>query len=158
MWIKLDARFFEDRRIALGPPLTAHVYLQALTRSIDQDLLRGDVEHFVGSRRNTKAGVRAAITHLESVGAFTWDGDVLTVHHIWVEGDVTPNASRTIPERTRERVFRRDNWRCRHCGVTAVDGALLEIDHKHPWSRGGSNREHNLQTLCSSCNARKGDT
>lgn len=57
-----------------------------------------------------------------------------------------------------ERIFvnlgRRDGFRCKHCDSSDGD---LQIDHIHPVSRGGDNEIENLQLLCSSCNAAKGD-
>jgi 5-methylcytosine-specific restriction endonuclease McrA len=49
-------------------------------------------------------------------------------------------------------VFERDEYRCVKCG-THVN---LSIDHIHPVSKGGSDDESNLQTLCRSCNSSKG--
>lgn len=57
-----------------------------------------------------------------------------------------------IPAKVRELVYSRDGFRCRECG-TAQD---LSLDHIHPWSKGGSDHPENLQTLCRSCNSRKG--
>ncbi len=42
-----------------------------------------------------------------------------------------------------------------HGGRVTID--LMDIDHKNPLSRGGSNRTQNLQILCRTCNGRKGD-
>lgn len=52
----------------------------------------------------------------------------------------------------REAVYERDGHACLHCG--ALDG--LSLDHIHPYSLGGSDTIDNLQTLCRSCNSKKG--
>ena len=54
-------------------------------------------------------------------------------------------------------ILKRDDYRCQMCGVTAKDGATLEIDHIHPVSKCGSNEPDNLQVLCRDCNAGKSD-
>lgn len=56
---------------------------------------------------------------------------------------------------TKDQVLERDNYRCVICGKGVADGVLLEIDHKIPISRGGSNSIENAQTLCVSCNNKK---
>jgi 5-methylcytosine-specific restriction endonuclease McrA len=55
----------------------------------------------------------------------------------------------------RWRIFARDSYTCQQCGA-AGGKAELTIDHITPVSRGGTNAETNLQTLCRSCNSRKG--
>lgn len=50
-------------------------------------------------------------------------------------------------------VFKRDKNRCVICGSTHN----LTIDHVIPLSKGGSNNETNLMTLCSPCNRAKGN-
>jgi hypothetical protein len=56
---------------------------------------------------------------------------------------------------TRFGILQRDQFRCRLCGHGADDGAVLEIDHIVPVSKGGSNRVTNLWTLCFECNRSK---
>lgn len=64
------------------------------------------------------------------------------------------------PKKLRARIFRRDNYTCKGCGKqfdhSDWKGKGLTIDHVIPVSKGGSNRDHNLQTMCSDCNHKKG--
>ncbi len=59
--------------------------------------------------------------------------------------------------RLRFKVFKRDNYRCQICGRSAQDGIVLEVDHKVPVVRGGSDEITNLWTLCFPCNRGKRD-
>lgn len=52
----------------------------------------------------------------------------------------------------RARVYSRDGHRCVRCGTTE----RLTLDHIYPWSKGGSDDESNLQTMCLTCNISKG--
>lgn len=69
----------------------------------------------------------------------------------------TPQAPGTSKRRPigaglRTLVMERDEYRCVHC----ADHEDLQIDHVTPISRGGTNDEANLQTLCGPCNRSKG--
>jgi len=59
--------------------------------------------------------------------------------------------------RLRQTIFRRDGMKCQICGKAAADGARLEVDHKTPKARGGTNAKDNLWTLCRECNRGKRD-
>ncbi|MBV7434516.1 HNH endonuclease [Cardiobacteriaceae bacterium TAE3-ERU3] len=59
---------------------------------------------------------------------------------------------RAIGQSKRMKVFERDEFACKHCGIRKD----LTIDHIIPESKGGSNDIDNLQTLCRSCNSIKG--
>lgn len=67
---------------------------------------------------------------------------------------------RHIPEKLRNRVWTRDNFKCVQCGQSpATHPIKLHIDHKIPFSdKSGKGKTtfENLQTLCSNCNWRKG--
>lgn len=57
-----------------------------------------------------------------------------------------------IPEYLRWEVWEHDDFRCRWCGSRRY----LHIDHIVAISAGGTNALENLQTLCRSCNSKKG--
>ncbi len=64
-------------------------------------------------------------------------------------------ASRVIPQHVINQVFQIYNGRCAECGAFGK-GVELQVDHRIPFSRGGSNDISNLQLLCSVCNKKKG--
>ena len=55
----------------------------------------------------------------------------------------------------KNQLFMAQKGKCSYCGRTHRL-RYLEIDHKHPLSRGGGNETYNLQLLCTPCNMRKG--
>lgn len=63
-----------------------------------------------------------------------------------------------ISRLVRQLVYRRDQWRCQHCGAASYANdphrrsGALHLDHIIPWSAGGSDRSDNLRTLCGKCN------
>jgi len=59
--------------------------------------------------------------------------------------------------RTRYNVLTRDGHRCVYCGATPQDDRL-QIDHKVPVSKGGSDDMENLVTACRTCNLGKADS
>lgn len=61
-------------------------------------------------------------------------------------------AREPIPDRVKDRVWRRDRGMCVKCGSQE----RLEFDHIIPVSKGGANTVRNLQLLCETCNRRKG--
>lgn len=64
----------------------------------------------------------------------------------------TRKAKKAIPPTLRTAVFERDLYRCLACGAH-VD---LRADHVVAEVNGGPTTFENLQTLCASCNSRKG--
>ena len=68
--------------------------------------------------------------------------------------------SRTISDKLRYTVLKRDNFKCCACGASpAKDPSVeLHIDHIIPWSKGGETSLENLQTLCSRCNIGKSNS
>jgi 5-methylcytosine-specific restriction endonuclease McrA len=57
--------------------------------------------------------------------------------------------------RRRQRVLRRDGFRCVYCGQI-LPAADLTLDHVQPRVRGGDVSDGNLVTACRACNTAKG--
>ena len=55
----------------------------------------------------------------------------------------------TAYEELRQRVLRRDGWRCQLCGSTTS----LEVHHQQFRSHSGEDTEDNLITLCNDCHS-----
>lgn len=64
------------------------------------------------------------------------------------------NLRADISPAKRRRIYERDGWKCIACGATKE----LTLDHRIPISRGGTNADSNLQTMCVSCNKAKGNS
>jgi len=52
-------------------------------------------------------------------------------------------------------IMKRDGFKCKLCGISADEGAKLEVDHILAVSRGGKSTDNNLRTLCRECNQGK---
>lgn len=67
--------------------------------------------------------------------------------------------SRTINQKIKLKIFKRDNYTCVLCGKSPATqmGVILHIDHIIPFSKGGENDLKNLRTLCDKCNLARGN-
>ncbi len=61
----------------------------------------------------------------------------------------TPRLVPELYEHLRQRVLRRDGWRCQSCGTRLN----LEVHHKELRCQSGDDAEPNLITLCTACHA-----
>jgi glutaredoxin len=59
--------------------------------------------------------------------------------------------------RLRFLVLNRDNFACKYCGRTALDGSRIVVDHIKPKASGGDDSIENLITSCEDCNLGKAD-
>lgn len=87
------------------------------------------------------------------IGGDLWQMPSRAWHEWHWQRGIDPDKLRpAIPARLREAVYARDGYQCLHCGSTEQ----LSLDHIYPYSMGGADTLENLQTLCRSCNSRKG--
>lgn len=75
----------------------------------------------------------------------------------------TKNKRRRIGPDRRRRLYVRDKYTCqnptcgRHLPPDDPLHHLLTLDHIIPVSKGGTNRDNNLQAMCRTCNGKKGN-
>jgi len=79
----------------------------------------------------------------------SWVGNT---HLLPIQYEATTKKKQYIPPDIRWQVWERDNFTCKHCGTRRH----LSIDHIYPEFLGGHLELSNLQTLCRSCNSKKG--
>ena len=64
---------------------------------------------------------------------------------------------KTFSTELKRELHKAQGGKCMYCGrKPGID--LMDIDHKNPVAKGGSDQKRNLQLLCRSCNTRKGAT
>lgn len=124
-----------------------------------------------GDYMAAQQGVLAAMPEEEREELIWWESENVDGHDVgtsdwpgwikyiglppWYARERNPKRTRTkekITAKLRKQVYELDAYRCRHCG-TWED---LSVDHIIAESKGGPTMLHNLQTLCCSCNSRKG--
>lgn len=85
--------------------------------------------------------------------------DLVFVYNEWNRGnkfeETIKQERKIMNDYIRYNVLKRDNFSCQICGITAKDGAKLQVDHIIPVSKGGKTVMSNLQTLCERCNIGK---
>jgi hypothetical protein len=115
------------------------------------------VNHY-GSWRKALEAFVASANDAEECGETTEDSDPLPPPTVGTPKETRRRTPRAPSWRLRFLVMRRDNFRCRLCGrVQTPPDVTLDIDHIHPWSKGGETVMGNLQTLCNRCNIGKSD-
>lgn len=163
-WFKIDDQFHDHGKVRRIDYDCAAIGLWTLAGSwaggsktdgfVPQSILRRWSPQW---RKHAATLVRAGLWEPSEV-----DGEVGWVFHDWAEYQEPsghtrgPFQTEPIKPALRQRILERDNFTCQQCGATHED-ALLEIDHVHPRAKGGTNDPSNLQVLCQTCNARKGD-
>lgn len=73
------------------------------------------------------------------------------------EASSLPRKRESLSLRKRFFVLKRDHFACVRCGSSGV-GVQLEVHHRFPFAKGGSDSLANLETLCYKCNRGQRDT
>ena len=68
---------------------------------------------------------------------------------------VLRKSQRNIDVKVMWKVFRRDKFQCRYCGINNIP---LTVDHIITWESGGATHEDNLLSCCKQCNKKRGNT
>src|SRR5574343_1436118 len=95
---------------------------------------------------------RAYLDSHGSFGRYVRDVHGVSVAYAYKVLSGKKSPTRQLSDRTRWRIFERDNFTCCYCGSRRY----LTVDHVVPQSGGGSDEDSNLITACKSCNSRKG--
>lgn len=66
---------------------------------------------------------------------------------------IVRKSQRQIDQGVSWKVWKRDGYRCRYCGI---DGVPMTVDHLVLWEDGGPSTEANLVTACRKCNKVRG--
>jgi hypothetical protein len=97
----------------------------------------------------------------------TWRKALIRAHASVTEKTLNDEPSAAKPSVPRKRealsirkrffVLKRDHFACVRCGASGV-GVRLEVHHRVPFAKGGSDNLSNLETLCFACNRGQRDT
>ncbi len=71
--------------------------------------------------------------------------------------EALPRKRESLSLRKRFFVLKRDQFACVRCGASGA-GVRLEVHHRFPFAKGGSNSLANLETLCYECNRGQRDS
>lgn len=68
---------------------------------------------------------------------------------------IVRKSQRQVDQRVAWAVYRRDEFKCRYCGVEDMP---LTVDHLVLWEDGGPSTKENLVAACKKCNRTRGNT
>ena len=128
-------------------------YSVKTARSQGQRLLTNvDIQEAIQDARR-RLSERAEVTQVQVVQEFAR----IAFANIEEDDGYGSTQRNRVSPGLRYEILARDNHACQYCGATVATGAVLEVDHKQPASKGGQSIASNLITACRTCNRGKGD-
>lgn len=134
-------------------------YLDALWESVDDNLL----QLFFGKKIYFLRMVDIELAKISDPELYAPEENV-TYDKVALESlplDKIREVDPALEEELREGAFAKaktsSGYACAHCGEVFPNRQFLHVDHIVPLNKGGRSVRDNLQILCRSCNAKKGD-
>ena len=134
-------------------------YLDALWESVDDNLL----QLFFGKKIYFLRMVDIELAKISDPELYAPEENV-TYDKVALESlplDKIRAVDPALEEELREGAFAKaktsSGYVCAHCGEVFPNRQFLHVDHIVPLNKGGRSVRDNLQILCRSCNAKKGD-
>ena len=134
-------------------------YLDALWESVDDNLL----QLFFGKKIYFLRMVDIELAKISDPELYVPEENV-TYDKVALESlplDKIRAVDPALEEELREGAFAKaktsSGYVCAHCGEVFLNRQFLHVDHIVPLNKGGRSVRDNLQILCRSCNAKKGD-
>lgn len=165
-WIELHQAVWTHRKtfelagiLDIDETYAAAHLIRLWTWSLDNAPYFGDLSHLSNQEIAAAAGWKGdcwkfieAMVYVRFLDSDLHIHDWTQYAHLGGPRSEMRRAWERIARFVSEQIFARDGYSCRHCGA----GSCLTVDHIQPIARGGNNERSNLQTLCRSCNSRKG--
>jgi len=95
-------------------------------------------------------------TYKNPIKIFIEDVELNSIIPLDYERKENKNKRSPLPPALRYKILKRDRNTCQSCGARSPE-VELEVDHKIPVSKGGTDNEDNLITRCRDCNRGKSD-
>lgn len=147
-WVRLDERFPRKQTIRPLSDRAFRLHISSVCWSAEHQtagVIRCEELRFICHARNPRGAARELVT------AQLWETRPDGTYRIR-PGSFSINREPSYGPGQRERIYERDGHRCVECGSEED----LTLDHIHPRSLAGSDRDDNLRALCRPCNSRKG--
>ena len=120
-------------------------------KSMTHLIIKGKIikKNIIGSKYVVVKG-----TDKKPIKIFIEDIELFSIVPLGYEKKENKSKRPSLPRTLRYKILKRDRHTCKSCGARAPE-VEVEVDHKVPISKGGTDDESNLVTLCKECNRGK---